>query len=152
MILCDAQGGVIVMNSKPIVLSEEEIVEIAIKAIFPNKPDQRASILERGNIQEVPLIDLLSIASSEGKNGIYVVWCGDQKGYVVLNEKGFLQTAGMVHDPSCSPKESLVEMVSWDEGAYVLQTGADLRKLPKTFSESTDKTLLEVAKIVDGRL
>ncbi|MBI5509637.1 MAG: DUF4388 domain-containing protein [Deltaproteobacteria bacterium] len=100
-----------------------------------------------GELEEVPLPDLLQLFSTNKKSGVLTI-AGAHRGKIYLKQ-GQLQAAIIGGDAALSPMKSICRMMTWEQGSFHLEN-FDPNFAPKeTFNESTESILIEALRQVD---
>lgn len=100
-----------------------------------------------GDLQEVPLPDLLQLFATNRKAGILTIK-GTNNGAIVL-KNGQIQYARIKGKDGMPAMKALCRMVNWSSGNFVLEPYDDTAKYPETFSESTESLLIEAMRQCD---
>lgn len=98
-----------------------------------------------GELEEVPLPDLLQLFSSSKKSGALVI-SGDNQGSIILKE-GQLMDA-QITQVSLPPKKAFVRMVQWRSGQFEMRALSDVN-YPQRIDEGTESLLIEAMRQAD---
>lgn len=91
-----------------------------------------------GNIQEIPLPDLLQLFGTSRKTGVLVIRGEHQTGKVYLDQ-GYLQYALIEGHAEVHPLKAIYRMLGWPEGMFELEPPES-----RTFEHPLDATVQEV--------
>lgn len=97
-----------------------------------------------GELEEVPLPDLLQLFASNKKSGILAV-SGPRRGKLYIRG-GQLQFAIIGGEPNMKPMKAICRMVGWDRGAFIMEEWDGKAEFPETFEVSTESILMEALR------
>lgn len=100
-----------------------------------------------GDLEEVPLPDLLQLFATNKKSGVLTI-TGARRGKVYI-KAGQLQHAVIGSDPSMPPMKAICRMVGWDEGSFHMEDWDASKELPESFDQSTESILMEAMRQQD---
>jgi hypothetical protein len=98
-----------------------------------------------GELDEVPLPDLLQLFASCKKSGALVI-SGDNDGSMILKDGQLLNA--QVTQASLPPKKAFVRMVQWSAGHFEMRALADVN-YPQQIDEGTESLLIEAMRQAD---
>jgi hypothetical protein len=96
-----------------------------------------------GDLEEVPLPDLLQLFATNKKSGVLTI-SGSRRGKVFI-KNGHLEYAVIGGEPM-KPMKAICRMVAWDKGAFHLEEWDGTADFPETFSEPTESVLMEALR------
>jgi hypothetical protein len=100
-----------------------------------------------GQIEEVPIPDLLQLFSTSKKNGVLTVTTPEHEGRIYLRQ-GRIYYALIDGDPSLGPRKSFFRIIGWDSGAFELGP-PDEAEFSVELDESTEALLMEGLRQLD---
>lgn len=100
-----------------------------------------------GELEEVPLPDLLQLFATNKKSGILSI-SGERRGKLHIRN-GQLQFAVIGGENSMSPMKAICRMVGWDAGHFAMEDWDGEGDFSPTFSESTESILMEALRQQD---
>lgn len=100
-----------------------------------------------GDLEEVPLPDLLQLFATNKKSGVFTI-DGAHRGKIYINQ-GQIQYAIIGQEESMTAMKALCRMVKWEKGAFRLDPYDDTAKFPETFKEPTESILIEALRQTD---
>jgi pSer/pThr/pTyr-binding forkhead associated (FHA) protein len=99
-----------------------------------------------GDLQEVPLPDLLQLFATNRKSGVLNIR-GANNGQIFL-KAGQLQAAS-IQKSSVTPMKAICRMIGWSSGQFHLEPIDENQKFPDAFTESTESILIEALRQLD---
>jgi hypothetical protein len=112
-----------------------------------SEKEARSSGSMSGQIEEVPVPDLLQLFSTSKKNGVLTVNTGDHEGRIYLRQ-GRIYYALIDGDTSLGPRKSFFRIIGWDSGAFELGP-PDEAEFSVELDESTEALLIEGLRQLD---
>lgn len=103
-----------------------------------------ASSTMSGELEEVPLPDLLQLFGTNKKTGVLTI-SGANRGRIYLKE-GVLQHAAMGSDNSIPPMKVICRMLLWTKGSFQFEAQTNLSEVPSGFDLSTENILIEAMR------
>lgn len=100
-----------------------------------------------GNIEEVPLPDLLQLFSSSKKSGVLVVRCEADVGKLYL-EQGNVVFASLNDNEDIAPEKAVYRILCWQRGTFYME-GPEEREFPTRLETSTEGLLMEGMRRLD---
>ncbi len=100
-----------------------------------------------GDLEEVPLPDLLQLFSTNKKSGVLVI-TGQHRGKIYI-KTGQMQAAIIGGEVGLSPMKSICRMLGWEKGAFRLEPYDANAQLKETFQEATESILIEALRQQD---
>jgi len=100
-----------------------------------------------GELEEVPLPDLLQLFASNRKSGVLIVK-GKNQGKIILKE-GQVITVQVAHH-ALTPRKAFIRMVQWESGHFELKILND-SPITGMFDESTEALLIEALRQIDEK-
>jgi len=94
-----------------------------------------------GNLEEIPLPDLLQLFGTSRKAGVLVLRSSGREGRIYLNE-GRIRFAEFVGMPGVPPLKTLYRMLGWQTGSFALDP-PDTRELAGAIDVSAQEVLME---------
>ncbi len=107
----------------------------------------RSSGSMSGQIEEVPIPDLLQLFGTSKKNGVLTVTTPEHEGRIYLRQ-GRIYYALIDGDPSLGPRKSFFRIIGWDSGAFELGS-PDEAEFSVELDESTEALLMEGLRQLD---
>lgn len=101
----------------------------------------------QGNIEEIPLPDLLQLLSTSRKSGVVVLRSEWGTGRLYLR-KGQIYFANVDESFSVSPHKAMFRMLTWDKGLFELEPPDD-RTVMDEIQESIEALLMEGMRQLD---
>ena len=101
----------------------------------------------QGNIEEIPLPDLLQLLSTSRKSGVLVLRSEWGTGRLYLR-KGQIYFANVDESFDVSPRKAMFRMLSWDKGLFELEPPDD-RTVMEEIQDSTEGLLMEGMRQLD---
>lgn len=98
-----------------------------------------------GELEEVPLPDLLQLFGSGKKSGALII-TGDNDGSVILNEGQLLYA--QITNLTMPPAKAFVRMCSWATGHFEMRPLTDV-KYPQTIEQSTESLIMDALRMLD---
>lgn len=99
-----------------------------------------------GQLQELPLPDLLQLLSATRKSGaLHLEKSPELHGVMYLREGRIIHAT----HGGCDPLKSCYRMVAWEEGNFSLTTIEDFSSIPRSVDESVDAILMEGMRRLD---
>ena len=95
----------------------------------------------QGNIEEIPLPDLLQLLSTSRKSGVLVLRSEWGTGRLYLR-KGQIYFANVDESFDVSPRKAMFRMLTWDKGLFELEPPDD-RTVMEEIQDSTEGLLME---------
>ena len=125
-------------------LSEKEArSKLAVTANHKASPKSMS-----GNIEEIPLPDLLQLLSTSRKSGVLVLRSDWGTGRIFFR-KGQIYFATIDEGaPETAPRKVLFRMLGWNQGLFELE-GPDERTMPEELSDSIEALLMEGMRQLD---
>lgn len=103
-----------------------------------------ASSTMSGDLEEVPLPDLLQLFATNKKTGLLTI-SGANKGRIYLKE-GALQYAVIGNDNNLPPMKVVCRMLMWTKGSFQFEAAANMADVPAAFDMSTENILIEAMR------
>jgi pSer/pThr/pTyr-binding forkhead associated (FHA) protein len=100
-----------------------------------------------GNIEEIPLPDLLQLLSTSRKSGVLVLRSDWGTGRLHLR-KGQIYFANIDESFDVSPRKAMFRMLTWDRGLFELEP-PDERTVMEELQDSTEGLLMEGMRQLD---
>ncbi|HYP86749.1 MAG TPA: DUF4388 domain-containing protein [Polyangiaceae bacterium] len=100
-----------------------------------------------GNLEEIPLPDLLQLFGTSRKAGVLVLRSTGREGRIYLND-GRIRFAEFVGTPGVPPLKVLYRMLSWATGSFALDP-PDKRELEGAIDISAQEVLMEGFRQID---
>jgi pSer/pThr/pTyr-binding forkhead associated (FHA) protein len=101
----------------------------------------------QGNIEEIPLPDLLQLLSTSRKSGVLVLRSEWGTGRLYLR-KGQIYYANVDESFDVSPRKAVFRMLTWDKGLFELEPPDD-RTVMEELQDSTEGLLMEGMRQLD---
>jgi len=101
----------------------------------------------QGNIEEIPLPDLLQLLSTSRKSGVLVLRSDWGTGRLYLR-KGQIYFANVDESFDVSPRKAMFRMLTWDKGLFELEPPDD-RTVMDEIQDSTEGLLMEGMRQLD---
>jgi hypothetical protein len=101
----------------------------------------------QGNIEEIPLPDLLQLLSTSRKSGVLVLRSEWGTGRLNLR-KGQIYFANIDESFDVSPRKAMFRMLTWDKGLFELEPPDD-RTVIEEIQDSTEALLMEGMRQLD---
>jgi len=101
----------------------------------------------QGNIEEIPLPDLLQLLSTSRKSGVLVLRSDWGTGRLYLR-KGQIYFANIDESFDVSPRKAMFRMLTWDKGLFELEPPDD-RTVMEEIQDSTEALLMEGMRQLD---
>jgi hypothetical protein len=100
-----------------------------------------------GNLEEIPLPDLLQLFGTSRKAGVLVLRSSGREGRIYLND-GRIRFAEFVGAPGVPPLKALYRMLTWSTGSFALDP-PDKRELEGAIDVSAQEVLMEGFRQID---
>jgi pSer/pThr/pTyr-binding forkhead associated (FHA) protein len=100
-----------------------------------------------GNIEEIPLPDLLQLLSTSRKSGVLVLRAEWGTGRLHLR-KGQIYFANIDESFDMSPRKAMFRMLTWNQGLFELEP-PDERRVIEELQDSTEALLMEGMRQLD---
>lgn len=100
-----------------------------------------------GEIEEIPLPDLLQLLSTSRKSGVLTISSPQAVGRIYLRQ-GKLYFAAINDDFTVSPQKAAYRMLTWETGTFELEPGGDMQVMEE-IQESTEALLMEGMRQLD---
>ncbi len=100
-----------------------------------------------GNIEEIPLPDLLQLLSTSRKSGVLVLRSEWGTGRLHLR-KGQIYFANIDESFDVSPRKAMYRMLTWNQGLFELEP-PDERRVMEELQDSTEALLMEGMRQLD---
>ena len=100
-----------------------------------------------GNIEEIPLPDLLQLLSTSRKSGVLVLRSDWGTGRLHLR-KGQIYFANIDESFDVSPRKAMFRMLTWNQGLFELEPPDD-RRVMEELQDSTEALLMEGMRQLD---
>jgi uncharacterized protein DUF4388/FHA domain-containing protein len=100
-----------------------------------------------GNLEEIPLPDLLQLFGTSRKAGVLVLRSSGREGRIYLND-GRIRFAEFVGFPEVPPLKGLYRMLTWSNGSFALDP-PDKRELEGAIDVSAQEVLMEGFRQID---
>jgi pSer/pThr/pTyr-binding forkhead associated (FHA) protein len=123
---------------------ERRDVKAMLERLAERAPD---SSTMSGDLNEVPLPDLLQLFATNQKSGVLTL-SGSQHGKVYL-KGGRLLYAVITGEAPLSPMKALCRMLGWPGGHFVFDRFEDNVEFAETFTGSTEGVLIEALRQID---
>jgi pSer/pThr/pTyr-binding forkhead associated (FHA) protein len=118
----------------------------AMMAGLADRPAPSANTMS-GDLEEVPLPDLLQLFSTNKKTGSIAI-DGPQPARIVLKDGALLQVS-LLQNPNIKPMQALCKMLTWTSGAFKFDALKDTSDIPAAFDTSTENALIEAMRLND---
>lgn len=121
----------------------------ALQAMMSDLADRPApsSTTMSGDLEEVPLPDLLQLFATNKKTGSVSIE-GPQKARIVLKDGNLMQLSISGY-PNVEPMQALCKMLDWTRGAFMFETLRDIGNMTSSFETSTENALIEAMRLND---
>jgi pSer/pThr/pTyr-binding forkhead associated (FHA) protein len=113
--------------------------------IAARRPNQTTSALQ-GNIEEIPLVDLLQMFSTSKKSGVLAIR-GPGVGKIYLRD-GQIYFASIDDNLEAGPLKSMYRLLTWKRGSFELGP-ASRQEFPEEIEGSTEGILMEGLRQMD---
>jgi pSer/pThr/pTyr-binding forkhead associated (FHA) protein len=133
----------VTIAGEPNALSETEARSRLVSAGNKRPPTKSMS----GNIEEIPLPDLLQLLSTSRKSGVIVIRSDLGVGKVYLR-KGQIYFASIDESFNTGPRKAMFRMLGWTHGFFELDP-PDEREVMDELSDSTEGLLMEGMRQLD---
>jgi pSer/pThr/pTyr-binding forkhead associated (FHA) protein len=123
---------------------------MAVGRVTSKQPGSRASEEAprmSGNLEEIPLPDLLQLFGTSRKAGVLVLRSSGREGRIYLND-GRIRFAEFQSAPSVPPLKALYRMLTWATGSFALDP-PDKRELEGAIDVSAQEVLMEGFRQID---
>jgi hypothetical protein len=100
-----------------------------------------------GNLEEIPLPDLLQLFGTSRKAGVLVLRSSGREGRIYLND-GRIRFAEFAGSPGVPPLKALYRMLTWATGSFALDP-PDKRELNGAIDVSAQEVLMEGFRQID---
>jgi hypothetical protein len=102
-----------------------------------------------GNIEEIPLPDLLQLLSTSRKSGVLIVR-SETQGHVgkLFFRKGQIYFASLEDQPAVGSRKAFVRMLGWTQGSFELEP-PDESPVAEEMDDSTEALLMEGMRQLD---
>jgi hypothetical protein len=100
-----------------------------------------------GNLEEIPLPDLLQLFGTSRKAGVLVLRSSGREGRIYLND-GRIRFAEFIGSPGVPPLKALYRMLTWATGSFALDP-PDKRELEGAIDVSAQEVLMEGFRQID---
>ena len=100
-----------------------------------------------GDLEEVPLPDLLQLFATNKKSGVLSI-SGKNRGKIYIKQ-GQLQYAVIGGEVGLKPMKAFCRMVTWNKGGFRLEPGDENAEFPDTFKDPTESVLIEALRQAD---
>jgi pSer/pThr/pTyr-binding forkhead associated (FHA) protein len=100
-----------------------------------------------GNLEEIPLPDLLQLFGTSRKAGVLVLRSSGREGRIYLND-GRIRFAEFAGAPGVPPLKALYRMLTWATGSFALDP-PDKRELASAIDVSAQEVLMEGFRQID---
>jgi pSer/pThr/pTyr-binding forkhead associated (FHA) protein len=145
--LVDASAGVSEGTQVDVVPQAGDKPAIAaMMAGLADRPAPSANTMS-GDLEEVPLPDLLQLFSTNKKTGSIAI-DGPQPARIVLKDGALLQVS-LLQNPNIKPMQALCKMLTWTSGAFKFDALKDTSDIPAAFDTSTENALIEAMRLND---
>jgi hypothetical protein len=101
-----------------------------------------------GNIEEIPLPDLLQLLSTSRKSGVLVLRSDWGTGRIFFRKGQIYFSSIDEGAPESAPRKVLFRMLGWNQGLFELEP-ADERTMPDELSDSIEALLMEGMRQLD---
>jgi len=109
--------------------------------------EKRSTGSMSGQIEEVPVPDLLQLFGTSKKNGVLTVTTPDHEGRIYLKQ-GRIYYALIDGDTGLGPRKSFFRIIGWESGAFELGP-SDEAEFSVELDESTEALLIEGLRQLD---
>jgi pSer/pThr/pTyr-binding forkhead associated (FHA) protein len=133
----------VTMAGEPNALSETEARSRLVSAGNKRPPTKSMS----GNIEEIPLPDLLQLLSTSRKSGVIVIRSDLGVGKVYLR-KGQIYFASIDESFNTGPRKAMFRLLGWSHGFFELDP-PDEREVMDELTDSTEGLLMEGMRQLD---
>ncbi len=99
-----------------------------------------------GDLQEVPLPDLLQLFATNRKSGTLTIK-GNNNGQIFI-KNGQLQSA-VIKGLTLPAMKAIARMMTWTAGSFQLEPIDESMRFPENFTENTESVLIEALRQVD---
>jgi hypothetical protein len=103
-----------------------------------------ASSTMSGDLEEVPLPDLLQLFSTNKKTGVLSI-SGTNRGRLYMKE-GVLEFVSLGNDTHVPAMKALCRMLMWTAGTFQFESVSEPPNVPVAFETSTENTLIEAMR------
>ncbi|OGQ88249.1 MAG: hypothetical protein A2289_22805 [Deltaproteobacteria bacterium RIFOXYA12_FULL_58_15] len=100
-----------------------------------------------GDLEEVPLPDLLQLFATNKKSGILTI-SGAHRGKIYIKQ-GQLQSAVIGGEVGMAPMKTICRMINWGKGSFRLDAYDENLVFNDTFNEATESILIEAMRQTD---
>jgi len=131
-------------STGPVIRIASAGLESAVRdsAASPRKVNGSASM--SGQIDQIPLSDLIQLLSTSGKSGVLEVRHEEETGHFYVNN-GQIEYAAIEDCPNMAPKKALYRMMLWKHGTFELLPPSHENFEPK-ITDPPDILLLEAMR------
>ncbi len=124
---------------------------VEVRPILQEVPPSRTTTSQvrtmTGQIEEIPLPDLLQLFSASKKNGILTVRSGQDVGRIFL-EQGKVVFAVVNDHEDVAPMKSAQRILTWEVGSFEMEP-ATPREFPARIEMSTEGILMDTMRQID---
>ncbi len=101
--------------------SRQDLERVAVRRVTQRQRQARGEEAPRmtGNLEEIPLPDLLQLFGTSRKDGVLVIRTESRIGRIYLN-KGLIHFANIEGQPELPPIKSVYRMLGWRQGLFEL--------------------------------
>ena len=97
-----------------------------------------------GDLEEVPLPDLLQLFATNKKTGVLTIG-GTHRGRLYLKE-GMLQYVMIQSEPNLAPMKAMCRIVAWPTGTFQFEALPQPADVPNEFNSSTENVLIDALR------
>jgi hypothetical protein len=124
--------------------ADREAIRVAMQKLSERTSD---SATMSGDLEEVPLPDLLQLFTTNKKAGILSI-SGVNRGKIYMKQ-GQIEYAVIAGDLPMKPMKALCRMITWTSGTFQLEPYDESIELPERLTESTESILIEALRQFD---
>lgn len=100
-----------------------------------------------GNIEEIPLPDLLQLFSTSKRTGVLILRSPEGTGNIYLR-KGQIYYASIEDSEDLKPEKAAYRIIMWDKGTFELDSSEE-KTFPNEIKDSTEGILMEGMRLLD---
>jgi Domain of unknown function (DUF4388)/FHA domain len=130
-------------EAAPMLSEKEARSKLQVTASHRSAPKSMA-----GNIEEIPLPDLLQLLSTSRKSGVLVLRSDWGTGRIFFRKGQIYFSSIDDGAPETAPRKVLFRMLGWNQGLFELE-GPDERAMPEELSDSIEALLMEGMRQLD---
>lgn len=119
----------------------------SLAPVNQRRPEPAEAPRMTGNLEEIPLPDLLQLFGTSRKNGVLVLKAPSLTGRIYLKE-GVLHFAQIDKVPSIGPRKAVFRMLGWQKGVFELEP-PEQRQHAEPLDASAQEVLMEGFRQLD---